>query len=209
MNEGALGREYADGQMICRQGELGDRMYVVQSGCAEVVCEDGGTEIRIGELREGDVFGEMALCDNGPRSATIRASGTARILTLDKRTFMKQLHEDPSMAFRLLQNMSGRIRSLDKELALIRAASSKVHIVRNLFLVSRDRPELYEQLVRDFADDRDVQVVLDRRFGERRQRLQEHRPERRRADRRRSLDGWTIRLTETYRSGRPRSISQD
>ena len=204
MSEGALGREYADGEVICRQGEIGDRMYVVQSGCADVVCENGGTEIRIAELREGDVFGQMALFDRQPRSATVRANGIARVLTLDKRTFMSRVHEDPSLAYRILQRMSGQIRSLDEELALIRATNVKVHLVRNLFIVSRDKPRLYERLARDFAGDDEVEVVLDRRLGERRRSSQLRQPERRCSDRRQQLEGWSIALSAGYRSGRPR-----
>lgn len=56
---------------------------------------------------------------------------------------------------------------------------------RCLFIVARNQPDLWHHLSRDFAGDDDVQVLLDRRRGERRQRLQQHEPERRRADRRR------------------------
>lgn len=57
--------------------------------------------------------------------------------------------------------------------------------VRCLFIVARNQPDLWHHLSRDFAEDDDVQVLLDRRRGERRQRLQQHESERRRADRRR------------------------
>jgi CRP-like cAMP-binding protein len=115
--EGALGKEYRDGEIICRQGERGDRMYVIHSGQATVVREDGGLDVVVGELKKGDIFGEMAIFDRQPRSATVRAKGTARVLTLDKRAFMRQVHEDPSLAYRILEGMSRRIRKLDEELS--------------------------------------------------------------------------------------------
>lgn len=120
MELGALGKEYADRDVICCQGEPGDWMYVIQAGRAEVVREGDGTEVALGELAAGDVFGEMAIFDRQPRSATVRAKGTARILTLDKRSFMRRVHEDPSLAFRILQKMCERIRSLDEDLARAR-----------------------------------------------------------------------------------------
>jgi CRP-like cAMP-binding protein len=95
MDEGVLGREYADGDVICRQGEPGDRMYVIQAGRATVLREDGGVQVVVGELKNGDIFGEMAIFDRQPRSATVRAAGMVRVLTLDKRAFMRQVHEDP------------------------------------------------------------------------------------------------------------------
>ena len=122
MNSGALGKVYDAGQVIVQQGEVGDRMYVVQAGQVEVVHEDAGQQITLAVLTKGDVFGEMALFDKEVRSATVRARGEVRVLTVDKRVFMKNVHEDPSLAFRILQRMSKRIRDMDAELARARAS---------------------------------------------------------------------------------------
>mgnify|MGYP001576173098 CR=1 FL=1 len=59
--------------------------------------------------------------------------------------------------------------------------------VRGLIIVARDEPDLWHYLTRDFAGNEGVQVRLDRRYGERRQRVQRCEPERRRTDRRRPL----------------------
>jgi CRP-like cAMP-binding protein len=120
MEAGALGREYADQEVVCRQGERGDCMYVIQAGRAEVLREEGGTGVVVGELTTGDVFGEMAIFEREPRSATVRVKGQARVLTLDKRAFLRRVHEDPSMAFHILQRMSFRIRTLNQELSRLK-----------------------------------------------------------------------------------------
>ena len=117
MEAGALGREYADQEVICHQGEPGDCMYVIQSGRAVVVREEARVEVIVGELTAGDVFGEMAIFDRQPRSAGVRAKGKTRVLTLDKRAFLRRVHEDPSLAFRILQKMSLRIRNLNEEIS--------------------------------------------------------------------------------------------
>ena len=65
----------------------------------------------------------------------------------------------------------------------MRAAAS-TGVVRLLFIVSRDHPELWHHLRRDFGEDEEVQVILDRRRGERRRQIQAREPERRGADRR-------------------------
>jgi len=124
MEPGLLGKEYDDGAVICRQGDKGEHMYVMQSGRAVVIHEDGGMEAEVGELAAGDVFGEMAIFDREPRSATVRVKGSARVLTLDKRAFLRQVHEDPSFAFRLLQKMSQRTRGLVQEVARFKRAST-------------------------------------------------------------------------------------
>ncbi len=123
MELGVLGKEYSDGGVICRQGEPGGSMFVMQAGRAVAVREDDGKEVVLGELRAGDVFGEMAIFDRQPRSATVRAQGTVRVLTLDKRAFLRRVHEDPSLAFRILERMSQRIRSLNDELSQFKRAN--------------------------------------------------------------------------------------
>ena len=120
MEEGALGKEYYDREIICLQGEIGDCLYVVQVGQVEVVHEESGHEVVIANLRPGAIFGEMAIIDRQPRSATVRAKGKARVLTLGKRAFLRRVHEDPSLAFQILQQMSLRIRTLDQELSRLR-----------------------------------------------------------------------------------------
>lgn len=116
-----LGRSYTDGEIVCRQGEPGDCMYVLQSGEAEVVHEEPGVETVVRMLRAGDIFGEMAIFDRLPRSATVRVRGEARILTLDKRAFLRQVSEDPSLAFRILEQLSLRVRALSAEVARLEA----------------------------------------------------------------------------------------
>ena len=117
MKPSALGKTYGDGEPIARQGEIGECMYVIQQGQVEVVREQDGTEVQLATLEEGDFFGEMALFDRERRSATVRALGEARVLTVDKRTFLRRIHEDPSLAFRIVKGMSQRIRKLDAQVA--------------------------------------------------------------------------------------------
>jgi CRP-like cAMP-binding protein len=120
MESGDLGKVYRDGDVIIQQGETGDCMYVIQSGRAEVWVHRHGQDVCIHHLSTGDVFGEIALFKKGPRSATVKAVGEVRAITVDKRTFLRRVHEDPSIAFRILQRMSDRIVNLSNELVEVR-----------------------------------------------------------------------------------------
>lgn len=120
MENGALGKVYQDSQVIVRQGETGDCMYVIQEGRVAVIQERDGKEVPLAVLGKGDFFGEMALFDREMRSSTVRALGEVRVLTIDKKTFMRRVHEDPSLAFRIVQQMSQRIREMDGELGRIK-----------------------------------------------------------------------------------------
>jgi len=73
-------------------------------------------DVRLAVLDEGDFSGEMALFERHVRSATVRAMGEIRLLTVDKKTFLQRIHEDPSLAFRIMQNMARRIRKMNAEL---------------------------------------------------------------------------------------------
>lgn len=120
---GELGKVFEDGEMIVLQGEVGEEMYVVQAGKVEVVLESGDNRERVAVLGPKDFFGEMALFDKEVRSATIRAVGEARVLTIDKRTLLKRISEDPLLAFNMLKAMSSRIRELNQQVSSARNRS--------------------------------------------------------------------------------------
>jgi CRP-like cAMP-binding protein len=94
-------------------------MYVVQEGRVEVVQEKDGRDVKLAELEDGDFFGEMALFEKEVRSATVRALGSVRILTVDKRTLLRRIHKDPSMAFRVIEKLCKRLRELNELYSII------------------------------------------------------------------------------------------
>lgn len=117
---GALGKVYEDGEMIAREGEVGECMFVIQSGRVQVLKRHHGVDRRLRVAEEGEFLGEMAIFDREVRSASLRAEGQVRVLTIDKKNFLKRIHEDPSLAFRIVQSMSRRVRELSRELAALK-----------------------------------------------------------------------------------------
>jgi len=113
----SLGKEYKEGEVIVRQGEMGNCMFVIQEGEVEAVAEADGKELRLRTMGRDEFFGEMALFEKETRTATIRAIRPTRVLTIDKKNFLGGIHEDPSLAFRIVQTMSHRIRDLTDRLA--------------------------------------------------------------------------------------------
>ena len=117
MRIGALGKVYKNGEIIVRQAEPGDCMYVVQEGFVEVVFESEDQVVELNVLGKDEFFGEMALFNEEVRTATVRARGRARILTVNHENLLKYIHEDPSLAYRLMQVMSERIDRLSEAVA--------------------------------------------------------------------------------------------
>jgi CRP-like cAMP-binding protein len=121
MKGGVLGKVYKEGDVIVRQGESGDCMYEILEGTVEVLREKNGQEVCLAVLSKGDFFGEMAIFEREVRSATVRAMGEVRAITIDKKTLLRRISEDPSLAFRIVEKMANRIRELDVEIERLKA----------------------------------------------------------------------------------------
>jgi CRP-like cAMP-binding protein len=115
-----LGKVFQDGELLCKQGDPGDRMYVIQKGRAEVLVGSNGKETRVNIVGKGAVIGEMAVFEKMPRSATVRALGEVRALTVDRKNLLRRVSEDPSLAFQLIRALSKRVRELSDEIARLR-----------------------------------------------------------------------------------------
>lgn len=122
MSPGALGKVYHDGEVIVRQGDVGDALFVIQEGRLEILSERQGKELRIRIAGKDELVGEMAVFEREVRSATVRALGEARVLTLDRKNFLRRINEDPSLAFRVVETMSRRVRELSAEIVRLKAA---------------------------------------------------------------------------------------
>jgi CRP/FNR family cyclic AMP-dependent transcriptional regulator len=125
MKVGELGKEYKDGDFIIKQGEAGNCMFVIQSGEVEVLRENNGDQVQLAIRKTGDFFGEMALFSKEVRSATIRALGDARILTIDRKNLLQSIQKDPSLAFRIIETLSKRLRDLSEEIVSFKADNKK------------------------------------------------------------------------------------
>jgi len=113
----SLGKEYKEGEVIFRQGDVGNCMFIIQAGEVEAVAEADGNELRLRTMGPNEFFGEMALFEEEIRTATIRTTKPTRVLTIDKKNFLGGIHEDPSLAFRIVKTMSHRIRDLTDRLS--------------------------------------------------------------------------------------------
>lgn len=111
-----LGRQFSDGEIIIKQGEEGDCLFVIQQGKVAVIDETDGNENKLAELKVSEFFGEMGLFEKDVRSCTIKAIGDTKVLTIDKRNFYRTIQNDPSIAYRLLEKMSFRLREMNKKL---------------------------------------------------------------------------------------------
>jgi CRP-like cAMP-binding protein len=110
------------GSNIITEGDSGEELYIVLAG--RVTVSRSGTEIV--ELHPGVHFGEMALVDQSPRSATVRAKETTRLLVVERRSFYTLIRKEPVLAVKLLwsfvQVLSRRLRETNEQLSGARSA---------------------------------------------------------------------------------------
>jgi CRP/FNR family transcriptional regulator, cyclic AMP receptor protein len=97
---------------VVQQGEPGDAGYVIIDGTAEV----RRNQRKVAELGPGAVFGEMAIVDGGPRSASVTMRTQGELLRIPQGAFDELLGASPEAARRLIAHLSGRIRELDRAL---------------------------------------------------------------------------------------------
>lgn len=101
------------GTELTAQGATGREMFVILSGHAEVT-RDG---VHAAELGPGDHFGELALLDGGPRTATVTALSEMELLVLSKGAFNGVLDEIPTLAHKLLIATAKRLRESEESLS--------------------------------------------------------------------------------------------
>ena len=111
------GRTYHDGEVICSQGEPGDCMYIVQEGTVELIHEENGQEFSLSTLEPGDFWGQSGLLEpNHLRTATAKAVGEAVVASLEERSFLARIQEDPSFVLQIMRKMSQRVHDLHQVL---------------------------------------------------------------------------------------------
>jgi len=103
--------QFAPGDMICREGSPADRFYIIVEGAVEVWKDWGDAEADLlARHGPGHMFGEMALIDELPRSATVVAAEPSRLLSIGREDFHRIIHENASVALTIMRSVSSMVR---------------------------------------------------------------------------------------------------
>lgn len=106
-------RAYRKGTMIFHKDQAGDALYIVESGRVRIFLPaEGGEELTLDLLASGDVFGDMALLDGRPRSASVDTLEDTVVYTLGRDEFQRYLTATPQLASALIELLSARLRHL-------------------------------------------------------------------------------------------------
>jgi uncharacterized membrane protein len=108
-------RDVSVGTQLCRKGEVGDAMYLIETGRVRIsIVDEDQKEITLAELAQGDFFGEMSIIDGRKRSADARVLEDGRVAILSRQNFLKFVRSNPDVALGMLSALSDRLRRTDE-----------------------------------------------------------------------------------------------
>ena len=111
-------RNLAAGDVLFREGEVGDFAYQVVKGKIEVCKFNGDEYVTLSILEKGALFGEMALIDKQPRSAMARATEEATVKEIDQDALLGYLKNSPQTAFNMMQQLASYARNANEKLSV-------------------------------------------------------------------------------------------
>ena len=115
VNDIAAERAFSKDDLVVEEGSAGDSLYIILDGSMRVVKgKEGGTTLAV--LQEREAFGEMAILDDEPRSATVEAQTDGRLLEIRQADFQRLLVARPRMALALFRTLSQRLRETGEKL---------------------------------------------------------------------------------------------
>lgn len=111
----AVEEAHPDCHVLFKEGDVGDRLYIVVTGKVQILIDKDGEEIHIATLKENDVLGELALFDAETRTATARCEGACTFLVIERNDMEQLVHEYPAIAFGFIKVLISRMRAMLNE----------------------------------------------------------------------------------------------
>jgi CRP/FNR family cyclic AMP-dependent transcriptional regulator len=114
---------YEPGNILMRQGDMGDAAYIIIEGSAEVLVNTPGGQVLVATLGKNEFVGEIAILCDVPRTATIRAKERLVTLRISKDLFFRLIKEFPTMAVAVMRELAHRVEQNNQKL---RAAHAEI-----------------------------------------------------------------------------------
>ena len=130
-------RRFSAGQIIFHHGDPGGLMYIISKGKVKITYSTPeGQEAMLAIFGTGDFFGELALLDDSPRSATVEALEPTETLTLHREEFMRHIRSNPDFSLHVLSTLAKHIRRLNNQISDIFFLDLPARLARQLLLLA-------------------------------------------------------------------------
>jgi CRP-like cAMP-binding protein len=129
--------------VIFKEGDTGRVMYVIMSGEVEIRKKTGKNSYKtLTVLKKGDFFGEMAIIENKPRTATAIAKVQSRLIMLDSEALYTMVGKSPDFASKMIKTLSSRLRKADQLIEYLLGSNDEKQVVMGLAVYVKGHPEL-------------------------------------------------------------------
>jgi CRP/FNR family cyclic AMP-dependent transcriptional regulator len=152
-------RSFPRNTVIISEGDNSDSMYMVLNGKVKVyLSDDEGKEIIINILKEGDYFGELALLDESPRSASVMTLEDCKFAVLSKVAFDECLKSNPEIALQVIRGLSARLRYLTENVKSLALMDVYGRVARTLLEMAEDKNGV--QVINQKLTQRDIASMV-------------------------------------------------
>jgi CRP-like cAMP-binding protein len=114
----SMTRTYQAGEVLFQEGDLGREMFIVLKGAVRIARASGDARVRLGEFKEGEFFGEMALVGSGVRTgtATVQVDQT-ELVAVNQARFVYLVSQQPAFALSVMRLMGRRVEAMNQRLS--------------------------------------------------------------------------------------------
>jgi CRP-like cAMP-binding protein len=116
---------YSTGEDLFHQGDIGDAAYVILSGNADVLVSTPNGQLKVAEVEQNSIVGEIAILCNTPRTATVKTTTPLEALRIRKDDFLKLLADFPEMAVEIMRVLADRLSQTTSELTEARSRAQR------------------------------------------------------------------------------------
>lgn len=155
----AVRSTYPRHAILVREGDPGDRFYLLRKGMAKVYLEaSNGREVILAILGPGDFFGEMAMIDQEPCSANVMALEESEFVSIGKAEFQKAINTSPKMAITLLKVLCRRLREADQQIESLALKDVQARVEQALRAIAE--PEGDQLIIPALITHRDIAAMV-------------------------------------------------
>ncbi|MDR2510340.1 MAG: Crp/Fnr family transcriptional regulator [Spirochaetaceae bacterium] len=129
---------YKDGEIVFAEYERGDKFYLIQSGNIELIKTFGAVSKTLDILKPAEMFGEMALLEDSPRSATAIALGETKLMEFDRGNFQNLVLTNPQIAFKLLKLFVRRIYDAKRRFMILALDEPNARVADVFLMLDED-----------------------------------------------------------------------
>jgi CRP/FNR family transcriptional regulator, cyclic AMP receptor protein len=126
------GRDCAAGEVLFREGDVGDVMYVIREGVVRISKAGSDGQKRLADLGAGEFFGEMSILNDKPRNATAEVLEPAKLLVINARTFEQMVKSNAEVALRLIKKLALRLDSANELIEVLLHRDPKARVILGL-----------------------------------------------------------------------------